>query len=40
MIGPYKIKDLPLSILAVKRKDGLFDTYSIWNSDNQYNILK
>ena len=29
MIGPYKINDLSLSILAVKRKDGLFDTYSI-----------
>lgn len=32
MIGSYQIKDLSISILAVKRKDGLFDTYSIWNS--------
>ena len=40
MLGPYKIKDLSLSILAVRRNDGLFDTYSIWNSDNQYNNFK
>lgn len=40
MLGIYKIKDLSLSILAVKREDGLFDTYSIWNSDNQYNNFK
>lgn len=40
MIGPYKIKDLSLSILAVKRNDGLFDIHSIWNSDYQYNNFK
>ena len=40
MLGPYKIKDLSLSILAVRRNDGLFETYSIWNSDNQYNNFK
>lgn len=40
-IGHIKIRDLIFSVFALKREDGNFDVYSIWNSNlNTQNIYK
>lgn len=40
MIGSYRIKDLTLSLFAPKQKNGLFRTYSIWNSEKNFGTFK
>ncbi len=33
MLGAITIKDIKLSVLAIKRKNGKFDVFSLWNND-------
>ena len=40
MIGSYNIKDLTLSLFAPKQENGLFRTYSIWNSEKNFGTFK
>lgn len=40
MIGSYRIKDLTLSLFAPKQENGLFRTYSIWNSEKNFGTFK